>query len=104
MRRENMLRCNSQGFYNVDGRYESTDVRSTLPPKNKWKKIHSLWRLVVKVQITKQKGAKLKETPKEKKKSVNGATICLKEKISKCKMETGRKWSQTFKPLREVEY
>ena len=72
MSRDNMLRCNSPGFYSIFGRYESTDVRSTLPSKNKWKKIHSLWHLAVKVQITKQKGVKLKEIPKGKKKSVKG--------------------------------
>ena len=43
MRRDNMLRCNSQGFHSVFGRYESTDVTSTLPRKNKWKKNPLSW-------------------------------------------------------------
>lgn len=79
-----MLRCNSQGFYSIFGRYESTDVRSTLPSKNKWKKIHSLWHLVVKVQITKQKGVKFKEIPKGKK-ICKGVKICLTEKSQNAK-------------------
>lgn len=87
MSRDNMLRCNSQGFYSIFGRYESTDVRSTLPSRIKWKKSTLFVPCGKSANNQRCKG---KEIPKGKK-ICKGVKICLTEKISKCKMETRRK-------------